>query len=579
MQSQLDKAAASYLQAVSLWPAYADAHTNLGIVLDMLGNTQRAIHHYHIALGLKPASAETHNNLGSAYTRLNMSHEAIKCYRQSIAIKSGDPEPHRNLGLELARLGNIDEAITCYETALKLKPGHGDAHNDLGLALLRQGRADRAAAHFKKSTALRADLPGIHSNYLLAINYLPQLDRKTVYEAHREFEKRWVPPPGVLQTAHRNTPTTDRRLRIGYVSADLREHSVASFIVPVIERHDHERFEIYCYYNYPTEDDVTRNIRSYSDRWTNISGLTDDQVAEGVAGDAIDILVDLNGHTALNRMPVFARKPAPVQVTWLGYPNTTGLSAIDYRITDAYTDPVGASDVFHSEKLVRLPDCFSCFAAPSDAPEVVDPPVVSTGLVTFASFNSFAKISPDLIQTWAKILAAVPGSRLLIKSFGSGHGRMQESIREILAIHGVASDRLQVLDYEASRRAHLACYNVVDIALDTFPYNGTTTTCEALWMGVPVVSLAGETHAARVSAGLLRHLDLPALIATTPAEYAAIAVRLSETPAQINALRHSLRGRMRNSPLLDAQRFTANLEALYADIWSAWCEEHARQSG
>lgn len=574
MQSLLDKAEACYSRAISLRPAYAEAHTNLGIVLDMLGNTERAIQHYQTALRIKPTSAETYNNLGGAYAKLGQSGDAINCYRQAISIKSNYPEPHRNLGLELAKLGNIDAAVESYEAALKHKPNHGDAHNDLGLALLRQGRADRAAAHFRKSLALRDDLPGIHSNYLLAINYLPQLDQQTVYLAHREYDKRWAQNPETIRSAHANSPRYDRRLRIGYVSADLRDHSVASFIVPVIERHDHERFEVHCYYNYPIDDEVTRNIRSHCDHWINIHALPDGQVAEVITNDGIDILVDLNGHTALNRLAVFSRKPAPVQATWLGYPNTTGLSSMDYRITDGYTDPIGVTEDYHSEKLARLPSCFSCYAPPLHTPDVGGLPAESTGLVTFASFNSFAKISLDVIQAWANILSAVPLSRLLIKSFGCGQGHIQATIRGVFAAHGVSQDRLEVLDFDASQHAHLARYNEVDIALDTFPYNGTITTCEALWMGVPVITLLGKVHAARVSAGILHNLGLPELIGASPDEYVAIAARLCETPEYLKELRHSLRSRMRQSPLMDAQRFTANLENLYADIWSQWCSSN-----
>ena len=510
---------------------------HLGVVLATQGKTDQAIAHYERALALKPDLAEVHNNLGVA----------------------------------LATQGKTDQAIAHYERALALKPDYAEAHNNLGLALVAQGLIDQAIAHYERALALKPDYAEAHSNLLLTLNYAPGKDPVVVYGAHVDFAKRWETRFAASIQAHVNDRSLGRRLKVGYVSSDIKKHSVSHFIGPVLENHDHDRFEIFCYSNNPREDDMTKRLRSFVDHWRSIFGVPDDPVAQQVRDDRIDILVDLNGHTALNRLMVFARKPAPIQVTWLGYPNTTGLSAMDYRITDGFADPVGMTEHIHSEKLVRLPACFSCYKPPGDAPEVSGLPAREKGYVTFGSFNNLAKITPEVMAVWARVLQAIPGARLTLKNSGLGVEAMRQTVWETFAKLGVARERLELLGPDRFQPAHLERYRNIDIGLDPFPYNGTTTNCEALWMGVPVVTLAGQAHAARVGVSQMSNLELTELICYTPEEYIATASRLASDLERLSALRMGLRSRMAASPLTDAHRFTKSLEQAYFVMWQDWC--------
>jgi predicted O-linked N-acetylglucosamine transferase (SPINDLY family) len=369
---------------------------------------------------------------------------------------------------------------------------------------------------------------------------------------------------------HSNDRSRERRLRIGYVSSDFRQHSVGYFIEPVLAHHNHDRFEIFCYSNDIKEDEVTGRLQSYADHWRRLIGLSDEQAANQIRADRIDILIDLSGHTRGNRLLVFARKPVPVQVTWLGYPTTTGLSTMDYRLTDGFADPVGMTEHFHSEQLVRLPECFSCYQPP-EAPEVSGLPAREKDYVTFGSFNNLAKINREVMAVWARILQAVPGSHLTLKNTGLGAGTVQQRVRETFMGLGVAPERLALLGNDPSSRAHLERYWNIDIGLDPFPYNGATTTCDALWMGVPLVALAGKTHAGRVGVSQLSNLELTELIGNTTEEYVAIATRLARDLERLSQLRAGLRARLAASPLTEAPRFTKNLEQAYLAMWKDWC--------
>lgn len=392
-----------------------------------------------------------------------------------------------------------------------------------------------------------------------------------VYAAHRDFARRWEAPLAKLIQPHSNDRSPDRRLRIGYVSSDFRQHSVGYFIEPVLAHHDHGRFEIFCYSDHFQEDEVTERLKSHADHWRRLVGLSDEQAANQIRADQIDILIDLVGHMGGNRLLVFARKPAPIQVTWLGYPNTTGLSAMDYRLTDGFADPPGTTEHLHSEKLIRLPECFSCYRPLSDAPEISELPAREKRYVTFGSFNNQAKITPEVIAVWARILQSILGSHLTLKNPALGDETTQQMVQNSFAELGITPERLELLGHDPSQRLHLERYRSIDIGLDPFPYNGATTTCEALWMGVPVVTLAGKTHAGRVGVSQLSNLGLTELIGHTPEEYVAVAMRLSADLERLSALRTELRSRMAGSPLMDGPRFTKNLEEACLTMWKEWC--------
>jgi predicted O-linked N-acetylglucosamine transferase (SPINDLY family) len=360
-------------------------------------------------------------------------------------------------------------------------------------------------------------------------------------------------------------------LRIGYVSPDFVHHAVSYFVEPVLAAHNRAQIEVFCYADAPVADATTARLRGLSDQWRDIAPLNDAQVAELIRSDKIDILVDLAGHTARHRLLVFARRPAPIQLTWIGYPNTTGLETIDSRLTDAISDPLGQTEVFHTEKLVRLPEVFSCYKPSDQAPAVSELPAVKNGYVTFGSFNHFAKINPAVLDLWARLMVRLPSSRLFLKARSLADPETATGVRETFKRHGVAANRLTLCSDELSVAAHQSLYHGVDIALDPFPYNGTTTTCEALWMGVPVITLAGQTHVSRVSASLLTHLGRPEWIAHSEDGYIEKCAALAADLPRLAELRANQREQMRLSPVCDAPRFTAQLEATYRELWRQRC--------
>jgi predicted O-linked N-acetylglucosamine transferase (SPINDLY family) len=360
----------------------------------------------------------------------------------------------------------------------------------------------------------------------------------------------------------------ERPLNIGYLSPDFCTHSVAFFIEEVLAHHDRKKVKVFCYSNTPGADDFTQRFQELADHFRDIRPLSDDAAAEMIRKDKIDILVDLAGHTRNNRLLVFARKPAPVQLTWLGYPDTTGLSTMDYRLTDAIADPEGAADHRHSETLVRMPHGFLCYRPAGEFYPVSKLPMLNAGGVTFGSFNNNSKISLPVITAWAAILKRVPESRLKLKSRSFGDSGSRKAILEEFETHGVPAERILFEGYRLSLKEHSLLYSTVDIALDTFPYNGTTTTCEALWMGVPVITLSGDCHVSRVGQSILTHLGFEEWVGKSLIDYVDRAVALACDPERLGEIRASLRGRMIDSPLLDAIGFTAVLEGTFRSMWS-----------
>lgn len=517
----------------------------------------------------RPASSEVQKILqqANAFWTQGKLDQAIVQLERALSLAPDHAEAQNNLGLALMTQGKVSKAIVHYQRALALKPNVAGTHYNLGLGLWAQGQVEQAAFQFERVLALQPDHVIAHNNFLYAFNYTSRHDPAVVYRAHLAFAQRWEAPLAALRQAHTNDRSRARRLRIGYVSSDFKQHSVAHFIEPVLKQHDRNRFEIFCYFNSAQEDELTKRFKTYADHWRGIAHLSDDLAANQIREDRIDILIDLNGHTAHNRLLVFARKPAPVQVTWLGYPNTTGLSTMDYRLVDRFTDPVGMTEHLHSETLVRLPECFSCYQPPANVPDVSALPACGNGYVTFGSFNNLGKITPDVMALWARVLQAVPGSRLVLKNINLSEQAVQQSVRQAFAAGGVAPDRLELIGFEVSSHTHLERYHNIDIGLDPFPYNGATTTCEALWMGVPVITLSGRTHAGRVGVSLLSNLNLTEFIANTTDEYVAAALRLTADLETLSALRRELRARMAVSPLTHAQRFTQNLEQAYWGMW------------
>ncbi len=570
--TELDRhadAAAFYLEAVRLKPDYAEAHYNLGTALEALGRRDEAAAAYRAAIAADPQLVEAHSNLGNLLSGEGRLEDAIACFRRALALAPGRAGLHYNLGNALNDNGALEAAATAFRAAIGLKPDYTDAHGNLAIALMNQGRIDEADTAFKRALELAPGNADIRSNWLFSLNYGTDKTAEQVFVAHRDWEARHG--QGAPLNVHANDRTPERRLKIGYVSPDFRAHSVAYFLEPLLAAHDRRAVEVTCYSEVARPNFVTARLQTLVDHWISTVGMSDETFAARIPADGIDILVDCAGHTAHNRLRVLARKPAPVQVTWLGYPNTTGLSTIDYRMVDAVTDPADSADSFASERLFHLPKSFLCYAGAGDAPEPAPPPCLATGAVTFGSFNNPAKLSPATLDAWAALLTRLPRARLLLKGKPFADEATRALFRAHLADRGIAAGRVELTGWMAGAKHHLAFYERVDVALDPFPYNGTTTTCEALWMGVPVVTLRGKRHAGRVGASLLGQIGAGEWIADTVEDYVDCGAALAADPQHLNALRQDLRARLAASSLCDRVAFARNMEAAYRQMWQAWC--------
>ena len=554
-----DHAPARQLSAADAVTVAQDYHAS--------GNRERAEQIYGLILGADPENAEALFFTGVLRHQESRYQEALDFMLRGIAKLPGVANLHYNLGKLYDDLERYPEAIVEYRRAIEINPNHILAHNNLGLALREIGQFDLAIESLTRAVVLQPTTQKLVQNLVSTLNYAPDMQPTDIFIAHKHFGQQFERPIARFARRAGENKNSARPLRIGYVSPDFRQHSVAHFIEPVLAAHDKKKFEVFCYYNDTVSDDTTLRIQSLVPHWRVIAELSDHIAARKVQEDQIDILVDLAGHTNRNSLMMFARKPAPVQVTWLGYPNTTGFSCMDYRITDALCDPVGMTDSLHTEKLIRLPDCFSCFTPPAQSPTIGALPARNGGEIMFGSFNYFIKMNEQVIETWARILARVANSRLTLKYRSLNSESVQTVVRAAFAKHGVTRERLVLLGNDASQLDHLARYNSIDIALDPFPYNGTTTTCDALWMGVPVIALAGRTHVARVGVSQLTNIGLSELIAADVDSYVDIAVALANDLPRLTQLRGSLRERMKTSPLMDAPRFTRNLERAFHEMW------------
>src|SRR3974390_1037024 len=568
-QGKLDEAVAAYRQAIGIKPDFAEAHSNLGFALAAQGKFDEAVAAYRQAIGSKPDFAvRVHCNLGLALAAQGRLDEAVAACRRAIGIKPDLAGAHSNLGTALTKQGRLDEAVAAYRQAIGIKPDFAETHSSLGGALAAQGKLDEAVAAYRRAIGIKPDLAEAHSNLLFCLNYDDKLTNDHLFAAHREWDERYGQRAPTF-TTYDNDRDATRRLRIGYLSPDFREHSVAYFVEPLLRGHDRQNVEVFCYADVTRPDSVTTRLQGLADHWLVTVGLSDQQLAERIRTDGIDILVDVAGHTG-NRLLVFARKPAPLQVTWLGYPNTTGLKAIDYRLVDAVTDPVGEADAWASETLVRLEGGFLCYERQKDAPEPALPPCLATGIVTFGSFNNPAKLSDATLDTWARLLHRLPQARLLLKGLPFTDAATRAFFLSRLRERGVTAERVELVAWLQSNAAHMALYDRVDIALDPFPYNGTTTTCEALWMGGPAVTLRGNCHAGRVGASLLTQVGLTDLIANSIEEYVEIAVALAGNLGRLDDLRCTLRPRMAASTLCDEHAFACKMEAAFRSMWQHW---------
>jgi protein O-GlcNAc transferase len=597
------EAAAALRQAVARREDFPMAWHTLGLTLRISGDLTGAIEAFRKAVQYKPDNFESLNDLGVTLAMSRRISEAVDVFRKAVGLAPDRPDGLNNLANALIELRRWDEAMPHVRRALELRPDLPQAHANLGNALRGKGLPEEAMAHFKKAMQLAP--PGVdaainlitclrdlgqpeeameveryilqvdpenfvaNTNHLFHLHFDPREDPASIYRQHADWNQRVALPHSKSVALHANDRTENRRLRIGYVSPDFRTHCQAYFTFPLLSNHDHKAFEVFCYASVIDPDDNTRKLKKFADVWRDCLGKSDEEVAEMIRADRIDILVDLTMHMANSRTMTFARRPAPVQVAWLAYPGTTGLTAIDYRITDPFLDPPGEGDSHYSEKSIRLPHTFWIYRPLDQWPEVNPLPAKTNGYVTFGCLNASRKINDRILSLWSKVLSKVPNSRLIML-YPPGEGR-QRVVEKL----GVTPDRVEFVAYQA-RNEYRRTYNRIDIGLDTLPYNGHTTSLDSFWMGVPVVTRVGWTVVGRAGWSQLNNLRLTELVARTDEEFVQTAANLAADLPRLADLRATLRSRMEKSPLMDAPRFARDMESAFRQMWVNWCRAQVR---
>lgn len=575
-EKRLREADNHLIAAVAHAPARAELRANHAAILRSLGRLAEAEATARIALKLEPQRVATHNNLGNILRDAGQFSESVDCYRTAVRLDPGFADAWVNLSWVLALTGHARQAEQAAEQAIACDANNADAHNNLGLALMRQGRLVEAEAALRQALALRPDFPLPHSNILFCLNYRPDLSAAAIFAEYRRWDQRHAQPLMPTEPRFEVDRAPGRRLRVGYVSPDFRQHAVALFAEPLLGAHDRASIELYCYADVPAPDAVTGRFRALADHWLSTVGLSDADLADRIRRDRIDILVDLAGHTAGNRLLVFARKPAPVQVSYLlGHGYTSGLSAMDAFLADAILAP-GDADTLFSERVVRLPRIPLAYAPPAEMPDVSPLPALANGFVTFGYFGRTVRLNDAVLAAWVRILQSVPDSRLMLNSapFGEAAGRDQMAAR--FAALGIESSRLQLV-YTSPQTRTWAAYGEIDIALDPFPHNAGTTTIEALWQGVPVVSLAGRPTVGRFGAAILHAVGLDDWVTGNVDAYVARAVAAAADRDGLARLRAALRPRFAASPLHDATGLARDVESAYRSLWDAWREDDPAQ--
>jgi predicted O-linked N-acetylglucosamine transferase (SPINDLY family) len=550
-------------------PASGELWYNMGNALAAQGASPEAIEAFTEALKLQPENTRAWLNLGNVRRARRELTAAIECYDKAITLDRGQHDAYNNLGTALWAAGRIDEALQALHRAIALKPDSSTAHNNLGNVLKESGRMDEAIAAFRRAVELAPQDPQPRSNLLYSLYFHPDYDEAAILNEAMQWARAHAPagPQGSAASAGsgprgaRKVPARER-LHIGYVSPDFREHCQSLFTLPLLSHHDRSRFKIHCYAQLPSPDATSRRLAAFADVWRPIYGSSDAEVEGMIRADGIDVLVDLTMHMSNGRPLLFARRAASVQVAWLAYPGTTGLPSIDFRLTDPWLDPPGFDDARYTEKSLRLPSTFWCYD-PGAAPAVNELPAAASGHVTFGCLNNFCKVSDASLRSWAQIMRAVPDSRLLLLAAPGTH-RMR--VAEIMGSEGIASERIEFVPYQP-RAAYLATYQRIDLCLDTLPYNGHTTSLDAYWMGVPVVTRVGDTVVGRAGWSQLNNLHLSELAAFDDAQFVRTAVSLAADLNALSRLRLSLRERVRASPLMDGVAFAAAMESAYRYMW------------
>jgi predicted O-linked N-acetylglucosamine transferase (SPINDLY family) len=569
---QFNEAVDALRRALALRPEFAEAWYNLAKALKEQGKFDEAAAAYRRTIELQPDRVEAQINLGNILQTRGEHTEAVRCYRQALALRPDDVEAYNNLGNALRSGGQLDQAIAAFRQCVRLRPEFHIAHCNLGNALKDVGHIDEAVACYRRAVELCPSDVISHSNFVYAVYYHPDYDSAAILQENRRWNAMHAGGLGDRARPHDNDPDPNRRLRIGYVGSDFRDHCQSLFTIPLFSRHDREPFEIFCYSNVPRPDPFTDRLRQSADCWRDTSGRTDEEVAEQVRADRIDILVDLTMHMSNGRPLLLARKPAPVQVAYLAYPGTTGLSAVDYRLTDPFLDPPGETDADYAERSFRLPETFWCYDPLADQPKPNSLPAINEGRITFGCFNNFCKVANGTLALWSRVLEAIAGSRLVLLS---PQGEHRERVRQQFRRGDIDPTRIEFVEHRP-RANYLELYHRIDMSLDTLPYNGHTTSLDSLWMGVPVVTRVGRTVVGRAGYSQLSNLGLLDLVAWSDDQFVSIASELARDLTRLAQLRSTLRDRMEHSPLMDAAGFARNIESAYRFLWRQWCQ--SRQS-
>lgn len=564
---QLDEATASYRNFLADHPEHVGAQYNLGVIYQTQGLAEQALASYRHVVTLQPEYAEAHFNCGVILHDQSRLEEAAAAYRQALAVRPDFVDAHYNLGNVHKDLGKSEEALACYRQALAFRPGHDKALMNQGVVLRSQGRLAEAQTCYRQAITANPEYDGNYSNLLFCLAHDETVEPGAALAEHRQFGQRFDRPLALQLPPPDNLADTQRRLRIGLVSGDLRSHPVALYLEPILAALDNNQLEMWVYSNHPALDDTSRRLQALVHRWQQIDGVEDRQVAEGIRRDGIDILIDLSGHTSHHRLLVFTYRPAPVQATWIGYFGTTGLAAIDYLLADPYLAPPGVTETLVTEHIVRLP-AVACFHAPAQAPSINSLPALTSGRLTFGSFNRVSKLGPGVIDRWSRVLQAVPHSRLLLGAIPDSG--VQADLTARFAAHGVDSTRLEFFP-NLSFADYLSMHQQIDLMLDSYPFSGGATSNYAAWMGVPILTLAGPAMLSRQGAALMQHLGLPEFVSESEEAFVAQAVAWAGRLPELARIRGEMRERCLLSPIHQPQRVAKSLEQALRIMWQRWC--------
>jgi predicted O-linked N-acetylglucosamine transferase (SPINDLY family) len=581
-------------------PDFAQGVVTLALTFEGLGELPAAAECYQRALELEPGlyqaaerlksvrveqsvlvavtsgarNSETDENPADLFTALGATlrtagaaDHATSWYRAALRLNPQSAYVHTALGAIHSDAGRFDEAVVDFQRALAIDETFDPARGYLDTALDEAGRHIELEAVNRDAIALHPDDPLAQSVLLFNMQFWPHISASDILAEARAWNARHARPLTAQALPLRNDRSPERRLRIGYVSPDFKSHVLSLYTIPLLQNHAHREFEIYCYSSVDKASSETARIRASADVWREVAELDDSALANVIRQDQIDILVDITMHMIGRRLLTFARRPAPIQITWLAYPGTTGLEAMDYRLSDPFLDPPGESSEAYTEETLRLPDSFWCYDPLTNGPEVSPLPALARGRITFGCLNHFRKVNDGVLRLWARVLSAVPDSRLLLLA---PEGNVRHRIRSLFDDAGVKHERVEFVG-RCTRLDYLIRYRQIDICLDTFPYNGHTTSLDALWMGVPTVTLAGETVVGRAGVCQAMNVGLPELVASTHEQYVQAAASLAGNLEHLSVLRQTLRARLQQSPLMDAPRFARNLESIYRDVWRRFC--------